>query len=310
MLTKVSETSKKIFLLATALFVTAFCVSVFAYLFNLVFLRSFISKPIFSIVMGVDVVVLSTSFIVWLLSKALIKFNLKDKTVYDSNKEQRKLGILVMIIWVIVLVLFIGMNNYSKTHTLLPILPKVAFGILFILFPVILILIGNRIVKTIGKGILILFVILLIGSQTLFSPHKIKGLIMFPTIANNDYVLSRKYIFDSPKRGDIVIYNQGSGDFISRIIGLPGENVVFQDNKIFINGRVLNEDYLSNSLGRSFDLQNERVTINLNSNQFVLIGDNYPRGVNKGNIVKVSIEKIKSKIWYRYWPTATKGIIK
>lgn len=309
MIAKVGEFSKKLFLSASFLFVSAFCLSVFANLFELTVFKIFISKPLFSMIMGIDITLLVISFIVWLLSLALIKFNLKDRSIYDSDKERKKLGILILIIWLIMLMLFIGMIDYAKTHTLLPILPKITFNLLFILFPIILMLLGNRIVKALAKGIVIFFTIILIASQTLFIPHKIKGPIMSPKISDNDYVFSRKYILDSPKRGDIVIYNLGTRDAVSRIVGLPGENILFQNDKIFINGEVLNEDYLAVNKERRFDLKGEAISINLKNDQFILIADNYSRGIQKENIIKVNIQKIKSKIWYRYWPSATKGFI-
>jgi signal peptidase I len=57
------------------------------------------------------------------------------------------------------------------------------------------------------------------------------------------------YLFSEPERGDIVIFkfpDDESQNFIKRVIGLPGEKVVIDDGKIYINDSKtpLDESYL------------------------------------------------------------------
>jgi signal peptidase I len=57
------------------------------------------------------------------------------------------------------------------------------------------------------------------------------------------------YLISEPERGDIVIFkfpDDESQKFIKRIIGLPGEKVVIEDGKIYINDAEvpLEETYL------------------------------------------------------------------
>lgn len=71
------------------------------------------------------------------------------------------------------------------------------------------------------------------------------------TIMPNDRVMAFRlsYLFEKPKRGDIVIFHfpdDESQEFLKRIIGLPGEVIDIVDGKIYINDSdtPLEEDYL------------------------------------------------------------------
>jgi signal peptidase I len=71
------------------------------------------------------------------------------------------------------------------------------------------------------------------------------------TIMPGDDLLGLRiaYLFSEPERGDIVIFkypDDESQKFIKRIIGLPGDEVVIEDGKIYINGseEPLEEPYL------------------------------------------------------------------
>lgn len=86
------------------------------------------------------------------------------------------------------------------------------------------------------------------------------------TIMPGDDLLGLRiaYLFEDPKRGDIIVFkfpDDESEKFIKRIIGLPGDLVQIQDGKIYINGSTsaLEEPYLK-----------EEWTINTGPYEFVV----------------------------------------
>lgn len=65
---------------------------------------------------------------------------------------------------------------------------------------------------------------------------------MLNTIVPGDHLVAYK-LFNQPRRGDIVVYQQtkGSERYVSRIVGLPGETIQVRGNSVYINGRILEE---------------------------------------------------------------------
>ena len=83
------------------------------------------------------------------------------------------------------------------------------------------------------------------------------------------------YTFSDPERGDIVIFknpDNPSEKFIKRVIGLPGETVVIQDSKIYINGssEPLEETYLP----EEWVICNGPYEFHIPNDSYLMLGDN------------------------------------
>ena len=96
------------------------------------------------------------------------------------------------------------------------------------------------------------------------------------------------------------VLEAGKDSFIKRVIGLPGEHVKIENNKVYINGKMLDEPYLSEDVlttkyGVYYDLVVPEGTL------FVM-GDNRPQSTDSRSFGCVPIEKIESKVWIRFWP--------
>ena len=104
---------------------------------------------------------------------------------------------------------------------------------------------------------------------------------MLPTISSGIYFENRfSYVFGKPQRGDVVILDlsgisQG-GSSVKRIIGLPGEKVVIQNNSVIIynnyspDGVKLDEPYLGVWNGDT----GETLIHTLGPDQYFVLGDN------------------------------------
>lgn len=107
---------------------------------------------------------------------------------------------------------------------------------------------------------------------------KINGTGMYPLYKNGQtYLVKNNLDF---QRGDVIVYrNPKTFDdqtyYVKRIIGLPGENVKIQGGKVYINGAVLNEPYLSldQETKEGYFLK-ENQEIKISENSYFVLGDN------------------------------------
>ena len=146
-------------------------------------------------------------------------------------------------------------------------------------------------------------------------PHQIQGASMEPNFYNGEYILTDKisYRFNEPQRGQVIVFkapNNPRRDYIKRIIGLPGETVSLENNSIYINGRKLTEDYLSEdefiSAGPYLGKANQAVVPE--GNYFVL-GDNRDHSQDSRSWGAIKRGAIIGKVFFRYWPPKMIGTI-
>lgn|SRR3989344_3533769 len=154
-----------------------------------------------------------------------------------------------------------------------------------------------------------LFIYLLI-----MQPHKIKGDSMQPNYPDGEYLLTDKisYRFGEPKRGDVVVFEApgtNGDEYIKRIIGLPGESVKVESGKVYVNGKSLNEMYLTPTLYTSsgaFLTEGKEVTVP--TDNYIVFGDNRLASSDSRAWGLVSKDKLKGKAFFIYWPPKSFGM--
>jgi signal peptidase I len=100
--------------------------------------------------------------------------------------------------------------------------------------------------------------IVLVLRSFLVEPFRIPSGSMMPTLLIGDFILVNKFTYGirlpvlhtkviemkTPQRGDIVVFRypkDPSVDYIKRVIGLPGDKVVYYQKKLYINGQPINQ---------------------------------------------------------------------
>ncbi len=160
----------------------------------------------------------------------------------------------------------------------------------------------REIAETVIPAVLIALVIQLFLAQA----TRVYGQSMEPNLHTNQRLVVEKlsYRFHAPRRGDIVVLrlpNQGNELLIKRVIGLPGETVEIRQGVVYINGKPLDEPYVTY---RSYETLAPRVIPPLNV--FVL-GDNRSASNDSRVFGPVHRDNIVGRAWFSYWPPSLIG---
>jgi signal peptidase I len=106
----------------------------------------------------------------------------------------------------------------------------------------------------------------------------------------------------APQRGQVVVFNPptGEGDaLIKRVIGAPGDLIELRDDRVWVNGQLLDEPYVN---GQATWCNNDCSPIRLDANSYFLMGDNRSSSLDSRNFGPVRADRIIGRVVIRYWP--------
>lgn len=192
--------------------------------------------------------------------------------------------------------------------------------------------------------IVIAIVLALLIKFFLGTPTVVKQYSMYPTYKPNDrLILNRLERSKMPKRGDVVtfeapsknIYGPGEYDlnnpvakysyqpsnifnkftyyvleinktsYIKRVIAIEGDRVEIKDGKVYINNELLSEKYLAE--GVKTEATGVFNNFIVPKGYIFLMGDNRSGSMDCRNFGCIPVEKIESKVVFRFWPFNTMG---
>ena len=144
--------------------------------------------------------------------------------------------------------------------------------------------------------VIILILVLLI-KQFVVTPIRVNGTSMADTLHNGDIMILNEtsYYFDSPKRFDIVVVKYQNEYLIKRVIGLPGEVVEYKDNKLYIDGKFVEEKFYHEA---TEDFKIEA----LGDSKYFVLGDNRINSMDSRMIGPVSKKTIRGKTSFTIFP--------
>lgn len=146
----------------------------------------------------------------------------------------------------------------------------------------------KKIIKENYSYVLIIIVILLIRTY-IVTPIRVNGTSMYPTLKQNEIMILNKIGLKSGiDRFDIVVVKTDNNRIIKRVIGLPGESVMYEDGKLYINGKYVEDSY---SLSETKDFDN----IVLKEDEYFVLGDNREVSKDSRIIGPVNKEQILGK---------------
>ncbi len=164
---------------------------------------------------------------------------------------------------------------------------------------------------SVGRSVLLALVIALLIGLFVIQPVYVKGTSMLPRLREGERLFVNRFIYNFSKieRGDIVVFyypKNPQESFIKRVIGLPGDEILLSGGKLYINGRLTPETYLSSDYTTIVSPPRTWV---VEPHHYFVMGDNRDASNDSRNWGLVPEMYIYGKAVYRYWPVSEMGLI-
>ena len=139
--------------------------------------------------------------------------------------------------------------------------------------------------------------------------YRIEGESMVPSLAHRDSVLvaPARFRWNRLRRGDVAVFERPGGTggiYIKRVVGLPGEDLRVAGGRVFLDGELLEENYIQGSDGPgagNADGEEDREWFN-GPEEYFLLGDNRADSNDSRAFGPVAENLIKGRAWFRCWP--------
>lgn len=144
------------------------------------------------------------------------------------------------------------------------------------------------------RFICIVFVIVSLIEIFVGRKEQVEGTSMYPTLQNKESVFINvgSTFIKKVKRFDVVVVkNYRNNDlWVKRVIGMPGDTVVYKNDKLYINGEETKEPFLDEAYVKKKKKEKNLVNFTANytseklkDDEYMLVGDNRPESLDSRN---------------------------
>jgi signal peptidase I len=165
-----------------------------------------------------------------------------------------------------------------------------------------------RIVQTVAIVLVLTFIV----REFMFTNYIVYGQSMLPTIKDGERIIVNKigYELAEPDRFDLIIFHADEdSDYIKRIIGLPGDELYYESDTLYVNGESVEEDFLdaipvngSDVFTDDFTLENLTDEHTVPEGHVFVLGDNRKNSVDSRQIGFIPTEEIVGRANITFWP--------
>jgi signal peptidase I len=164
------------------------------------------------------------------------------------------------------------------------------------------------------KTIIFALLLAVIFRTYIFRTAYAMSISMEPTLHEGQIlIISRvNYLVGEPERGDIVVIDSKQDklehlNLIKRVVGMPGETVEIKDNRVYIDGKLLDPDFTK---AATPDFGFEKTTIP--EGKYMVMGDNreHSRDSRFESVGFIEEDYLQGKAVFRLWPLSEIGKLK
>ncbi|MBM3462392.1 MAG: signal peptidase I [Armatimonadetes bacterium] len=146
-------------------------------------------------------------------------------------------------------------------------------------------------------AVVTLVIILFVGRVSI-----VQGGSMEPSIVTGERILVNLLVYDfyQPRRGDVIVFknpHDTSKDYIKRVIALPAETVEILDGATYVNGKKLDEPFVTHR-----DPGRAPVKITLKPDELFVMGDNRANSEDSRLWGPLPLRLVRGKASVVFWP--------
>jgi signal peptidase I len=183
---------------------------------------------------------------------------------------------------------------------------------------------------------ILLTLVIFVAVRTLVINFRVDGDSMRPSLTNGQYLLVNKavyfhfdlnalrnilpgpdnpnrdvvYLFHPPQRGDIIVFDppvRSDKPYVKRVIGLPGDRIAVRDQKVYVNGKPIEENYIAAPPVYTYPPSGGEYTVA--PGHIFVLGDNRNNSSDSHAFHQVSLDSVIGKAIISYWPPEGFGFI-
>lgn len=154
--------------------------------------------------------------------------------------------------------------------------------------------------------VIIVLVVVLIRTF-IMTPVQVDGASMYPTLEDKEILILKKYDH-SFERFDVIVFDYKGSRLIKRIVGLPGETIEYKNNKLYVNGKSVAENFDRNADTEDFKLEDIGYDV-IPEGKYFVMGDNRTNSTDSRIIGLVDEDQIKGSTNLSIFPFDKMGTI-
>ncbi|MGH8459110.1 MAG: signal peptidase I [Nevskiales bacterium] len=145
----------------------------------------------------------------------------------------------------------------------------------------------------------------------LYQPVKVEGNSMQPNLEDQERIFINKFVYrlEPIAHGDVVVFRyprDPSKSYIKRVVGVPGDRVRVSAGRVYLNGEMLREDYVS---ADESDLRSY-LEVTVPAGTYYVMGDHRMMSNDSREFGPVLERYIYGKAVFVYWPVERAGTLR
>ena len=153
-------------------------------------------------------------------------------------------------------------------------------------FPVLSVWLRDLIISLAISAFIIIF---------LYQPVKVEGTSMMPSLDDQERIFVNIVVFRYPR--------DPSKSFIKRVVGVGGDHISIDSGQVFVNGKLLDEDYVP----QNYEDQRSYPETVVPQGSYFVLGDHRSMSNDSRDFGPVSQSHIYGKAVFGYWPMEKLG---